>query len=295
MLAVSPSRYWLPGPQRLSGAGGFHAALQRQGPHRLESPAGDNGHWKVVDGVIDYDAESEVAEDKSLYTEREFGDYVLKVEWRIKATPYINPNVPIILSNGCHKKDADGKEIRLNVPDSDSGIYMRGSSKAQVNIWCWPVGSGEVYGYRTDGKMPAGCPRRRDAEAKRRPRHRRVERVRDHDARRPSDRRLNGEEVLGNAQLPGVPARGPDRAAASRRQEGRRLGQPAKPGAVPQHLDQGDVARPACSGCSINPYGIILQAIAIAHFVAAAAGHVLALDHPDRRRPGRGRLHLSSR
>ena len=31
-----------------------------------------------------------------------------------------------------------------------SGIYLRGSSKSQVNIWCWPVGSGEVYGYRTD-------------------------------------------------------------------------------------------------------------------------------------------------
>ena len=32
----------------------------------------------------------------------------------------------------------------------DSGIYLRGSSKSQVNIWCWPIGSGEVYGYRTD-------------------------------------------------------------------------------------------------------------------------------------------------
>ena len=27
--------------------------------------------------------------------------------------------------------------------------------KSQVNIWCWPIGSGEVYGYRTDDKMPA--------------------------------------------------------------------------------------------------------------------------------------------
>ena len=30
-------------------------------------PVGDNGHWKVKDGVIDYDAESE-AEDKNLWT-----------------------------------------------------------------------------------------------------------------------------------------------------------------------------------------------------------------------------------
>src|SRR5262245_8193816 len=41
-------------------------------------PEGDGGHWKVADGVIDYDAESEAkARDKSLWSEREFGDFVL--------------------------------------------------------------------------------------------------------------------------------------------------------------------------------------------------------------------------
>ena len=33
-------------------------------------PAGDNGHWKVVDGVIDYDARSEAAGDKNLWSAR---------------------------------------------------------------------------------------------------------------------------------------------------------------------------------------------------------------------------------
>ena len=28
-------------------------------------PEGDNGHWKVVDGVIDYDARSEATGDKT--------------------------------------------------------------------------------------------------------------------------------------------------------------------------------------------------------------------------------------
>src|SRR5437762_12646663 len=58
-------------------------------------PAGDNGHWKVLDGVIDYDAESEASGDKSLWTEKPYGDFVLRVEWRLKSTPYINQNVPI--------------------------------------------------------------------------------------------------------------------------------------------------------------------------------------------------------
>jgi hypothetical protein len=172
-------------------------------------PAGDNGHWKVVDGVIDYDAESEASGEKSLFTDREFGDYVLRLEWRIKGTPYVNPGVPIILSNGSHKKDADGKEIRLSVPDSDSGVYMRGSSKAQVNIWCWPVGSGEVYGYRTDNKMPpevrAGVTPKRNAD-------RDIGAWNTFEITMRGDRLtvvLNGDEVISRAQLPGIPARGP--------------------------------------------------------------------------------------
>src|SRR5712691_10717826 len=60
-------------------------------------PAGDNGHWKVVDGVIDYDAQSEAAGDKSLWGDREYGDFVLHVDWRLKETPFPNKNVPYIL------------------------------------------------------------------------------------------------------------------------------------------------------------------------------------------------------
>ena len=108
-------------------------------------PPGDNGHWKVVDGVIDIDAESESkAEDKSLWTEREYGDFVLRVDWRIKETPYTNPNVHIVKPDGTSKLDVHGQPILIAVPDSDSGIYLRGAPKAQVNIWCWPVGSGEI-------------------------------------------------------------------------------------------------------------------------------------------------------
>lgn len=118
-------------------------------------PEDDGGHWKVVDGVIDYDAMSEAEEDKALWSEKEYGDFVLKVDWRIKETPYTNPNVPIVLPDGSHKLNEHGEVIRMAVPDSDSGIYLRGMSKAQVNIWGWPVGSGEVYGYRMDSSMPA--------------------------------------------------------------------------------------------------------------------------------------------
>jgi hypothetical protein len=118
-------------------------------------PEGDNGHWKVLDGVIDYDAGSEATQDKNLWTTGQFKDFILYVDFRIKATPYRNSSVPLILPSGLHKLDENGKEITMVVPDSDSGILLRGSSKSQVNIWCWPIGCGEVYGYRMDANMPA--------------------------------------------------------------------------------------------------------------------------------------------
>ena len=173
-------------------------------------PAGDNGHWKVVDGVIDYDAESEsTAADKSLWSERTYGDFTLHVDWRIKATPYVNPNVPIIRYDGTHKKDADGKEIRISVPDSDSGILLRGTSKAQVNIWCWPIGSGEVYGYRMDEKMPpavrAGVTPLKNADHN-------IGEWNTYDITVRGNRLtvvLNGQTVINAAELPDLPATGP--------------------------------------------------------------------------------------
>ena len=196
-------------PPRGEGASDFVSLFNGRDLTGWKIPAGDNGHWRVVDGVIDYDAESEARGDKSLWAERSFGDFILRVDWRIKSTPYVNPAVPIIRFDGTHKKDATGREIRLSVPDSDSGIYLRGSSKSQVNIWCWPTGSGEVYGYRTDTSMPAavraGVTPKRNAD-------RDVGQWNTFEITMRGDRLtvvLNGEEVIGNAQLPGIDARGP--------------------------------------------------------------------------------------
>jgi hypothetical protein len=172
-------------------------------------PAGDGGHWRVVDGVIDYDAQSAAADDKNLWSAAEYGDFVLRLEWRIKETPYVNPNVPIIRYDGSHKRGPDGKEIRLSVADSDSGVYLRGSSKAQVNMWCWPIGSGEVYGYRMDPKMPASV---RSGVTPKANADRDIGEWNAFEITMKGERLtvvLNGVTVLENAELPGVPARGP--------------------------------------------------------------------------------------
>src|SRR5207237_3047591 len=99
-------------------------------------PEGDNGHWKVVNGVIDYDARSESQQrDKSLWTEKSFKDFVLRVDWRLKTVPgFVHP-VPVILPNGEHQKDAEGRDVTVTIDDVDSGIYLRGYPTRQVIKW----------------------------------------------------------------------------------------------------------------------------------------------------------------
>jgi hypothetical protein len=171
-------------------------------------PEGDNGHWKIVDGVIDYDAESESDGDKCLWSEQEYENFILLVDWRIKSTPYENPRVPIIRPDGSHKLDENGEEIRTRVPDSDSGIYLRGNSKSQVNIWCWPIGSGEVYGYRMDQEMPAEVRRAvtPTINADNNIGEWNTFRIQVLGNRLTVD--LNGYRVIENAALPGLPEKG---------------------------------------------------------------------------------------
>lgn len=172
-------------------------------------PEGDGGHWRVVDGVIDYDAMSQAPGDKNLWSEQEFGDFVLRVDWRITYTPFVNHNVAIIRPDGTYQRNENGEIIRISVPDSDSGIYLRGMSKAQVNIWGWPVGSGEVWGYRTDSNM------RPEVIAAVTPRifaDNHIGEWNSFEITMVGDRltvELNGHIVIENAQLPGVADRGP--------------------------------------------------------------------------------------
>lgn len=171
-------------------------------------PDGDNGHWKIMNGVIDYDAASEAKAEKDLWSEREFGDFVLRVDWRIKETPYTNPNVFYVLPDGSHARDVQGKPLKLALPDSDSGIFIRGAGKYQLNIWCWPIGSGEMYGVRMDQKMP---PETRAAVT---PRTQADKPVGEWNRFEITVRGnavtvvLNDQTVIERAEIPGMPARG---------------------------------------------------------------------------------------
>jgi hypothetical protein len=169
---------------------------------------GSEGHWKPKNWILDYDGKSE-AQEKHLWTEKEYGDFELIVDWRLTGTPEPK-QVPVILPNGDYAMNDDGTRKLVEVPNAgDSGIYLRGSKRAELNIWCWPVGSGELWNYRDDKSQPPEV--RAAATPKSRADRPPGEWNRFVIAMR-ADRltvALNGKTVIESAQLPGIPARGP--------------------------------------------------------------------------------------
>ncbi|MHC4994695.1 MAG: 3-keto-disaccharide hydrolase [Planctomycetota bacterium] len=170
-------------------------------------PEGDNGHWKVVDGVIDYDAQSEAKGNKSLYTEQSFGDFALHIEWRFKSYSDELFPMPTILPNGDELTDAEGKVVKEMKPNADSGILMRGGP--QLNLWCWAVGSGELWGTRRDKSLP---PEERARAVPKVNADRPVGEWNTFDITLRGDRVTvisNGMLIIDNALMKGIPERGP--------------------------------------------------------------------------------------
>jgi hypothetical protein len=187
---------------------GFTALFNGKDLTGWKIPEGDNGHWKVVEGVIDYDALSEAKGAKDLFSSTEYSNYVVNVDWRIKETPYTNPRVFYVLPDGSEAKDSKGKPLNLALPDSDSGIILSGDVTYQVNIWCWPIGSGEMYGVRKDPKMP---PEARMAAT---PRTQADNPVGEWNRFEITVKGglvtvvLNGKTVIPDSKIPGLPAKG---------------------------------------------------------------------------------------
>jgi len=161
-----------------------------------EGPAAD--HWKIVDGILHGDGEG-----ADLWTKESYKDFELLVDWRWPE-PGPKRRRPVILPDGTQKKGPG-----VEVEELDSGIYLRGNSKSQVNLWNWPVGSGEVYGYRTARNTP---PEVRAAVTPKTKADKPLGEWNRMKIVMKGDRlsvTLNGKKVIDNAQLPGVPKSGP--------------------------------------------------------------------------------------
>ncbi len=156
-------------------------------------------NWSAGHGILSHNGEPGPTND--LWTDKSYGDFTMVFDWRWSGRGEMNSQ-PRVMPDGSE----DGKAM---IEEHDSGIYLRGHPKSQVNLWNWTVGSGEVYGYRTDPEMSAATKAAVTPSAK---------------ADKPlgewnrtmitlrGDRltvSLNGQVIIEDAQLPGIPASGP--------------------------------------------------------------------------------------
>lgn len=156
----------------------------------------NRAHWSVKAGRLVHDGV-----DGDLWHERDLVDFELLVEWRWPGPPKV-VDFPVI--------DADGRELTRveRVLDAgDSGVFLRGLYQAQANLFCYPVGSGEFWEYRSS---LGGAARRAVT-----PSERADAPLGDWNTMRVTvqgDRvtvLLNGRNVISDATLPGLPPRGP--------------------------------------------------------------------------------------
>ena len=117
-----------------------------------EVKEGDINNWEINDWRLSYNGKGG-CKGNHLWTKKSYKDFVLICDWRWTGNP-VKKQLKKVLPSGDYAIDANGEVITEELPYAgDSGIYLRGSSKSQVNMWCWSIGSGEFYGYRTDKKM----------------------------------------------------------------------------------------------------------------------------------------------
>ncbi|MCH2132883.1 MAG: DUF1080 domain-containing protein [Phycisphaerales bacterium] len=195
-----------PGPWAMSAneAEGFRPLFNGLDLSGWKPPAGNEGNWSVTGGRLFHNGQG-----GDLWSTRSLGDFDMVVDWRWTQQHQGEMDRPVIGPDGNTVMDDAGEPMTTRIKERDSGIFLRGNSKSQVNLWCWSVGSGEVWGYRTDGSMPA------DIRAAVTPRVAADNPVGEWNRffiRMRGDRLtvvLNGKTVIDNAALPDVPASGP--------------------------------------------------------------------------------------
>ncbi len=162
--------------------------------------------WKPINGILKHTGK--VGEPQDLWSLKDYGNFTFVFDWRWAARGPQNFR-PIVQADGTDKIGADGAPMMVEIEELDSGIYLRGNPPSQVNLWNWPIGSGEVYGYRTD---PAMSP---EIRAQVTPKVKADYPIGEWNRTMITligDRlsvSINGRVAIHNAQLKDIPARGP--------------------------------------------------------------------------------------
>lgn len=185
---------------------GFHALIKGDTLDGWKYESNGTDNWFVANGIIHHNGQNGKTND--LWTEEKYKDFTMVFDWRWSGRGQMK-NQPIILPDGNEKKGSDGKYETAKIEELDSGIYLRGNTKSQINLWNWTVGSGEIYGYRTDPSQSA------EVKAAVTPRHNADKPLGEWNRTMITVRgdrvsvSMNGKVLIEGAQLNGMPAEGP--------------------------------------------------------------------------------------
>jgi hypothetical protein len=132
---------------------GFHAIFDGKSLAGWKTPD-DVKPWWSANGSHFLSKAGKEGRGKELWSEKEYGDFELIADFRLANKPEKKP-LALVLPDGTEAKNDDGTRKLVEVLDAgDSGIFLRGDTKAQVNITCKTIGSGEIYGFRVDKATP---------------------------------------------------------------------------------------------------------------------------------------------
>ena len=169
-------------------------------------------HWQAKDWVLFHDGQGEAKDKKynHLWTEKNYRNFEMVVDWRLDPKRITRKKWPIVLPSGDDAVDDNGKVKELEVDDAgNSGILLRGNEDAQINICCRPVGSGEITAFRVNKELPAeiraGCTPKKRVDAKIGTWNRFIITVNGEQV----SVILNGEKIIDSVRLPGMPESGP--------------------------------------------------------------------------------------
>ena len=200
-----------------------HAALQRQGLHRLESA---RGRQRPLEGSS---TASSITTPRARRRRQEpvdaRGVRRLHAAGRLadQGDALHEPNVPIIRPTARTRRTPTARRSRSPCPTPiPASTCAARQGPGEHLVLADRLGRGVRLPHGREDA--AGGARRRHAEAEGRPAT--SAQWNTFEITMSGNRLdvvLNGEQVIGNAELPGVPAEGTDRAAAPRREEGRRV------------------------------------------------------------------------
>ncbi len=184
---------------KVSNPDGFKPVFDGRSLEGWNQEGKEVAHWSVKDGVLENDGMGE-----QLWSNAKYLDFVFRFQWRLPDPPKWN-DLPVINLDGTYAIDEKGKPITQRVLDAGAGgVLFRSSSKANVDLSCYPIGSGGLWDSREDPQLTA---QQRKAMTPKRQADRPVGDWNAMEIRMQNNQLtvlLNAEEVISAAELPSI-------------------------------------------------------------------------------------------